>query len=48
MVEVENMIGEIDDEVRKQMLRRYIEGKGLTNAEEFDLTNGKNESVELL
>ena len=36
LMEVENMIGEIDDEVLKQMLGRYIEEKGLKNAEEFD------------
>ena len=37
LMEVENMIGEIDDEILKQMLGIYIEENGLTNAEEFDI-----------
>ena len=36
LMEIENVIGEIDDEVLKQMLGRYIEEKGLKNAEEFE------------
>ena len=47
LMEVENMIGEIDDEVLKQMLGRYIEEKGLSTQRRLmlkTLTKGRNES----